>query len=145
MRNYIPCKDSLLELARKVHLDGLRNFHPELSRSPDSSHLRATDSRGESPHGSTLTGMRVSPEQNHSWDDVILKKMLVRNASLYKPDGKFLDELSHQVMKIGNLLIWSGKRMINHEMDLRWVPDSRDPHLAENFDREGSRAVLSHG
>jgi len=39
--------------------------------------------------------MRVSPEQNHSWDDVILKKMLVRNASLYKPDAIFLDELSH--------------------------------------------------
>jgi len=40
--------------------------------------------------------MGVSPEQNHSWDDVILKKMLVRNASLYKPDAIFLDELSHQ-------------------------------------------------
>jgi hypothetical protein len=89
--------------------------------------------------------MRVSPEQNHSWDDVILKKMLVRNASLYKPDAIFLDELSHQVMKIGNLLIWSGKRMINHEMDLRWVPDSRDTHLTKDFDGEGSCAILSHG
>ena len=89
--------------------------------------------------------MRVSPEQNHSWDDMVLKEMLVRNASLYKPDTKFLDELSHQVMKIGDLLIWSGERMINHEMDLRWVPDSRDTHLAEDFDCEGSCAILSHG
>jgi hypothetical protein len=75
---------------------------------------------------------------------VILKKMLVRNASLYKPDAIFLDELSHQVVKIGNLLIWSGKRMINHEMDLRWVPHFRDTHLAEDFDRKRSGAVLSH-
>src|SRR5260370_19572964 len=118
MGNYIPCKDSLLELARKAHLDRLRNFHPELSRGPDSSHLRAADSRGESPHGSTLTGMRVSPEQNHSLDDITLKKMLVRNASLYEPDAIFLDELFHQVMKICNLLIWIGKRMINHDMTL---------------------------
>jgi len=48
------------------------------------------------------------------------------------------------VMKIGNLLIWCGKRMINHEMDLRLVPHFRDTHLAENLDCEGSRAVLSH-
>src|SRR3989442_5783471 len=89
--------------------------------------------------------MRVSSEKDHPWDNMILEKMLVRNAPFYKPYAMLLDEASHQVMKVGDLLIWSGERMIDHEMDFRWVPDLRDAHLAKDFDGERPSAVLSHG
>src|SRR6266699_2446186 len=56
----------------------------------------------------------------------------------------FLDELSHQMMKIGDLLVRSRKGMINNEMDFGRVPDPRDPHLAEHFDCKWPSAVLSH-
>ena len=55
-----------------------------------------------------------------------------------------LDELSHQVMKIGDLLVRSRERVINHEMDFGRVPDPRDTHLTEHFDGEWPGAVLSH-
>src|SRR5437588_8647711 len=55
-----------------------------------------------------------------------------------------LDELSHQMMKIGDLLVRSGKGMINNQMDFGRVPDPRDPHLAEHFDCKWPSAVLSH-
>jgi len=77
MRNYITGKDSLLELACKVDLDRFRDLCPEFSRSPHSSHLRATDPRGKSADCSSLTCVRVSTEKDHSRDDMVLKKMLV--------------------------------------------------------------------
>ncbi len=55
-----------------------------------------------------------------------------------------LDELSHQMMKICDLLVRSRKGMINNEMDFGRVPDPRDPHLAEHFDCKWPSAVLSH-
>ena len=55
-----------------------------------------------------------------------------------------LDEFSHQVMKIGDFLVWSRERVINHEMNFGRVPDSRHTHLAEHFDRKRPSAVLSH-
>ncbi len=88
--------------------------------------------------------MRVSPEQNHSWDDMVLKEMLVRNASFHKPDAILLHEVSHQMMKISDLLIRSRERMINHQMDFGWVPDLRGAHLDEDLDGQGSSAVLRH-
>ena len=35
--------------------------------------------------------------------------------------------------------------MIYHKMDLFWVPDLLNPHLAKDLDRQGSSAVLGHG
>jgi len=55
-----------------------------------------------------------------------------------------LDELSHQMMKIGDFLVRSRKGMINNEMDFRRVPDPWDTHLAEHFDCKWPSAVLSH-
>src|SRR5437879_6707352 len=55
-----------------------------------------------------------------------------------------LDKLSHQVMKIGDLLVGSREGMIDNEMDFGRVPDPRDPHLAEHFDCKWPSAVLSH-
>jgi len=55
-----------------------------------------------------------------------------------------LDELSHQVMKIGDLLVRSREGMIDNQMDFGRVPDPRDPHLAEHFDCKWPSAVLSH-
>src|SRR2546428_13158911 len=71
--------------------------------------------------------------------------MLMRNTSFDKTYAMLLDKLSYQMVEISDLLIWSRERMINHEMNFRWVPDFRDPHLAEDFDGEGPSAVLSHG
>ena len=49
------------------------------------------------------------------------------------------------MVKVGNLLVRSRKRVIDDEMDLGRVPDFRDAHLAEDFDGQRPRAVLRHG
>src|SRR5207249_10686061 len=55
-----------------------------------------------------------------------------------------LDKFSHQMMKIGDLLVRSRERVINHKMNCGRVPDPRDTHLAKHFDSEWTGAVLSH-
>jgi hypothetical protein len=55
-----------------------------------------------------------------------------------------LDELSHQMMKISDLLVGSRERVIDHKMNLGRVPDPRYTHLTEHFDRKRPSAVLSH-
>ena len=55
-----------------------------------------------------------------------------------------LDKFSHQMMKIGDLLVRSRERVINHKMNSGRVPDPRDTHLAKHFDSEWTGAVLSH-
>ena len=55
-----------------------------------------------------------------------------------------LDKFSHQMMKIGDLLVRSRERVINHKMNSGRVPDPRDTHLAKHLDSEWTGAVLSH-
>ena len=66
---------------------------------------------------------------------MILEEMLVGNATLDKPHTLLLDELSNQNMEISHLLVRSRKTMIDHKMDLLWIPDLLNAHLAKDFDR----------
>ena len=47
-------------------------------------------------------------------------------------------------MEISDLLVSSGKSVIDHEMDPRRVPDLRRTHIAEHLDRERPGTILSH-
>ena len=66
------------------------------------------------------------------------------NAALDKSDALLLDKLSNQNMEISHLLVRSRKAMIYHKMDLFWVPDLLNPHLAKDLDRQGSSTILGH-
>src|SRR5207249_11429831 len=145
MGDYIASIDALLELAGQIDLERFRNLHPELSRRPDGRHLRTPDARREGAYGSALACVRVCAEQDHSRDDVVLEKMLVRDASLYQPDSVLLGKVSHHMVKIGYFLVGSWERVVYYQMDPGRVPDLRDAHLAEHLDSERPSTILGHG
>src|SRR5207249_2314967 len=109
----IPGIDTLLELASQIDLYGFWDSDPELAARPDSSHLRTTNARSKGTYRTSLTGMRISAKENHAWDHVIFKEMLVGYATLDEPDPLLLDELSNQNMEISHLLVRSRKTMVN--------------------------------
>src|SRR5207249_11729679 len=100
MGDYIASIDALLELAGQIDLERFRNIHPELSRRPDSRHLRTPYPRREGAYGSALACVRVCAEQDHSRDDVVFEKMLVRDASLHQTDPGLLSKVWHPAMKV---------------------------------------------
>src|SRR5689334_6444624 len=123
MGDQVPGIDSFLELAGQVDLERFWDSDPEISGRPDSRHFGTTDPCRESANRSPLTGVRICAKQDHSRNNMIFEKMLVRNTALNQSDSMLLDKLPHQVMKIGNLLVRSGKSVINHQMNSGRVPD----------------------
>ncbi len=64
-----------------------------------------------------LTRVRICTEQNHTWQNMIFEKMLVRNTSFHKSDALLLDKLLDQNVEVGHFLVRSGKTMVYDEMD----------------------------
>src|SRR2546425_7456992 len=108
----VPGVDAFLELAREVDLDGFWDSDPELAARPDSSHLRTTNTSGESAYRSRLTCMRISDKENHAWDHVIFEEELAAYAALHEPDPLLLDKLSNQNVELSHLLLGSKQTMV---------------------------------
>src|SRR2546425_7082240 len=70
--------------------------------------------------------------------------MLMGNTSLHESASHLSNEFTDQIMEVSNLLVRRKIRVIDYEMDPRWIPELLDPHLPDDLDRQGPSTILCH-
>src|SRR2546422_9991282 len=70
--------------------------------------------------------------------------MLMGNTSLHESASHLSNEFTDQIVKVSNLLVRRRIRVIDYEMDPRWIPELLDPHLSNDLNRKGTCTVLRH-